>query len=68
MTLILKLNPDMVKIYQYAENEIPSCSSLKVIAWADRQIHTQKNPTKIISYPHTRVVIISKVFGTEKIL
>ena len=32
MTLILKLNLDMVKMYLYTENEVPSCSSSKVIA------------------------------------
>ena len=32
MTLILKLDLDMVKMYLYAENEVPSYSSSKVIA------------------------------------
>ena len=32
MTLILKLDPDMVKMYLYAEDEVPSYSSSKVRA------------------------------------
>ena len=33
VTLILKLNLDVVKMYLYTENEVPSCSSCsKVIA------------------------------------
>ena len=40
MTLILKLGLDMVKMYLYAENELPSCIGSKVIAWTDR--HTDR--------------------------
>ena len=32
MTLILKLDLDMVKMYLYTEDEVPSYSSSKVIA------------------------------------
>ena len=32
MTLILKLDQDMVKMYLYAEDEVPSYSSSKIIA------------------------------------
>ena len=32
MTLILKLGLDMVKMYLYTEDEVPSYSSSKVIA------------------------------------
>ena len=39
MTLILKLDPDMVKMYLCTENENPS--SLKVIARTGRQTHRQ---------------------------
>ena len=49
MTLILKLDLDMVKMYLYAKNELPSCSGSKVIArtdtqtdrWTDRQTERQ---------------------------
>ena len=37
MTLIFKLDLDMVKMYLHAENEVPSYSGSKVIAWTDRQ-------------------------------
>ena len=41
MTLILKVNNlDMVKMYLYAKNEIPSCSGSQVIAQTDR--HTDR--------------------------
>ena len=33
MTLILKLDLDMVKIYLHTKNEVPMWSSSKVIAW-----------------------------------
>ena len=32
MTLTLKLELDMVKMYPYTEKEVPSCSGSKVIA------------------------------------
>ena len=38
MTLILKFDLDMVKMYLYTENEVPGFSSSKVIAWT--QTHT----------------------------
>ena len=53
MTLILKLDLDMVKMYPYTKNEIPSYSSSKVIAQTD----TQTDSTEIIAYPHMRMVI-----------
>ena len=37
MTLILNLDLDMVKIYLYTKNEIPSYGGSKVIAQTDRQ-------------------------------
>ena len=37
MTLVLKLDLDMVKMYLRTKNEVPSCSSSKVIASTDRQ-------------------------------
>ena len=41
MTLILKFNLDMVKMYLYTKNEVPSCSGSEVIAWTDTQTDTQ---------------------------
>ena len=56
MTLILKLDLDMVKMYLYTEDEVPSYGSSKVIAWTDTQIdrHTdrQTDLSEIITYPH----------------
>ena len=40
MTLILKLNLDMVKVYLHAKNEVPSYSSSKAIVCTDR--HTDR--------------------------
>ena len=56
MTLILKLDSDMVKMYLYAENEVLSYCSSKVIASTDRHRnrHTdrQADMSEIITYPH----------------
>ena len=54
MTLILKLDQDMVKMYVYIKNEVPSFSDSKIIAWTGG--HT--DPIEIIAYLHTRMVII----------
>ena len=52
MTLILKLDLDVVKMYLYTEDEVPSYSILKVIAWTDTQTHRQTDLSEIITYPH----------------
>ena len=52
MTLIFKLDLDMVKMYLYTEDEVPSYRSSKVIAWTDRQTDRQTNLSEIIAYPH----------------
>ena len=69
MTLILKLDLDMVKMYLHAKNEVSMSSGSKVIAWTDRntdrQTHRQTHRhtdretdmTENITYPHTRVVM-----------
>ena len=44
-TLILKLDPDIVKMHLYAENEILSCSGSKVIACIDR--NTDRNTDRL---------------------
>ena len=40
MTLVLKLDLDMVKMYLHTKNEVPSYSGSKVIAGTDR--HTDR--------------------------
>ena len=57
MTLILKLDLDMVNMHLYTKNEIPSYSGSKVVARTDRHTDKHTDPTEIITYPHTRVVI-----------
>ena len=65
MTLILKIDLDMVKMYLHTKNEVPSYSGSKVIAWTDRQTdgqtHRQTDSSEIITYPHTRMVIKATV-------
>ena len=70
MTLILKLDLDMIKMYLHTKNEVPMWSSSNVIVWADR--HTdrqtdgqtdrrtdgQTDTNKNITYLHLRVVKI----------
>ena len=60
MTLILKTDIDMVKLQQYTENEVPSWSGWKIIAWTGRhrwKTDRQTDPNEIIIYPHMRMVI-----------
>ena len=57
MTLILKLDLDMVKMYLHTKNEVSMSRGSKVKAWTDR--HTDRHDmTENITYPHTRVVTI----------
>ena len=63
MTLILKPYLDMVKIYLYFENEIPSYSSSKVRAKTDRHTGRQTDPTEIITHPHKRMVNSHKILS-----
>ena len=58
MTLILKLDLEMVKMYLHTKNEVSMSSSSKVIAWPDkqRQTHRHTDMTENVTYPHTRVV------------
>ena len=55
MTLILKLDLDVVTMYLHAENEISSCGS-KVTAQSE-QTDRSTDPTEIITGPHVRMVI-----------
>ena len=68
MTLILKLDLNMVKMYLHAKIEVSMSRGSKVIACTDRntdrqthrqtdtQTNTQTDMTENIIYPHTRVV------------
>ena len=47
MTLILNLELDMVKMYLYTEDEVPSYSSSK-----DRQTDRQTDLSEFITYLH----------------
>ena len=49
MTLILKFDLDMVKMYHHTKNEVSTSRHSKVIAQTDRQYEN-------INFPHTRVV------------
>ena len=55
MTMTLKIDLDVVKMYLHTKNEVPMWSSSKVIVWTDRQTDTTKN----ITYPHSQVVNMS---------
>ena len=63
MTLILKLDLDMVKIYHHTKNEVSMSRHSKVIAQTDtqtdtltdRQTHTHRQYENI-AFPHTRAV------------
>ena len=61
MTLILKLDLDIVKMYHHTKNEVSMSTGSKVIARTDRQTdrhtHTHTHTTKTLPLPHTREVI-----------
>ena len=60
MTLILKLDLDMVKMYLHTKNEVSMLRGSKVIACTnrntDRQTDRQTDMTENITYPHTRLL------------
>ena len=47
MTLILNLDLDVVKVYQYSPDEAPSLSSSKVISGKERQTRLKLLPFRI---------------------
>ena len=61
MTLVLKLDLDMVKMYHHTKNEVSLSRHSKVIACTDRQTHRQYEN---ITFPHTQAVI-NKNFNTH---
>ena len=54
MTLILKLDPDIVKMYHHTKNEVSMSTASKVISQTDRQTHT--HTMKTLPLPHMREV------------
>ena len=56
LTLILKLDLDMVNMYLHTKNEVPMWNGSKVIVWTDTQMNRQTDTTENITYPHSRVV------------
>ena len=51
MTLILKLDLDIVKMYVCTKSEAPTFNGSKIT-----DSYTQTDSTEIITYPHTRMV------------
>ena len=69
MTLVLKLDLNMVKIYHHTKNEVSMSTYSKVVArtdrqththtdiHTDRQTHTHTDMTKTLPQPHMQEVI-----------
>ena len=55
MTLVLKLDVDIVKLYHHTKTEVSMSRHSKVTSQMDRQTHRQY---EIITFPHTRAVKI----------
>ena len=71
MTLILKLDLDMVKMYHHIKNEVSMSTGSKVIAQTDthRQTDTHTDTTKTLPLPHTReVTMLGLVTNVHKLL
>ena len=62
MTLILKLDLDMVKIYMHTKNEVSMWRSSKVIAWIDRQTHRHDWKYYLPRYCYKFIPNITKLF------
>ena len=60
MTLILKLDLDMVKMYLHTKNEVVQKMDTKI----DRQTDIQTDTTENTTYPHKRVVKMFQYFQT----
>ena len=46
MTLVLKLDLDIVKMYVYAKNEAPTFNGSEVITWTNTQIDRHTDTTR----------------------
>ena len=53
MTLIFKLDLDIVKMYYHTKNEVSMSTGSKVIAQTDSHTHTHTHTTKTLPLPHT---------------
>ena len=72
MTLILKLDLDIVKMYHHTKNEVSMSTASKVIAQTDthtqidtqtdRHTHTHTDTMKTLPLPHTREVNMMNTF------
>ena len=62
MTLVLKLDLDMVKMYHHTKNEVSMSTTSRVIAQTDAHTHsltdTHTDTTKTLPLLHTREVIM----------
>ena len=58
MTLVLRHDLDMVKMYHHTENEVSMSGHSKVLAQMDRQTQYEN-----ITFPHTRAVIKVRPIG-----
>ena len=65
MTLILKLDLDMIKMYHHTKNEVSMSTGSKVIARTDTQTERHTDMTKTLPLPHTRQVkTFNSIFNT----
>ena len=61
MTLVLKLDPDIIYTYHHTKNKVSMSRHSKVTAQTeDKQTHTHTQYENI-TFPHTRAVITSSV-------
>ena len=64
MTLILKLNVDMVKMYLHIKNEVSISSGSKT--QTDRHTDTQRDMSENITYPGgNEIKVLPANFGTK---
>ena len=57
MTLMLKLDLYIVKMYHRTKNEVSRSTCSKVVCSLNTQTHRHNETTKTLSLPHTRVLI-----------
>ena len=63
LTLILKLDLDIVKMYHHTKNEVSMSTGSKVIAeQTHTQIDTHTDTMKTLPLPHTREVKMSETW------
>ena len=67
MTLILKLNLDIVKMYHHTKNEGSMSSDSKVIARADTQTDRQTNAMKTLLLPEVIIYVVCRPRTSENL-